>query len=95
MQIDWLTVAAQIVNFLVLVWLLQRFLYRPITEAMARREDRIATRLAEAKDARAKVEAEAERLTDWLGGVRVLPRFPSPLFKEVAERPAKARARGR
>jgi F-type H+-transporting ATPase subunit b len=31
MQIDWLTVAAQIVNFLVLVWLLQRFLYRPIT----------------------------------------------------------------
>ena len=64
MQIDWLTVAAQIVNFLVLVWLLQRFLYRPITEAMARREDRIATRLAEAKDARAKVEAEAERLRE-------------------------------
>ena len=38
MQIDWLTVAAQIVNFLVLVWLLQRFLYRPITDAMARRD---------------------------------------------------------
>lgn len=62
MQIDWLTVAAQIVNFLVLVWLLQRFLYRPITEAMARREERIESRLAEAKDARAKVEAEAEQL---------------------------------
>ncbi|WP_412505724.1 hypothetical protein [Roseovarius sp. SYSU LYC5161] len=62
MQIDWLTVAAQIVNFLVLVWLLQRFLYRPIMGAMARREDRIETRLAEAKDARARVEAEAECL---------------------------------
>jgi F-type H+-transporting ATPase subunit b len=64
MQIDWLTVAAQIVNFLVLVWLLQRFLYRPITEAMARREARIETRLAEARDARAEVEAEARRLRE-------------------------------
>lgn len=64
MQIDWLTVAAQIVNFLVLVWLLQRFLYRPITDAMARREKRIETRLSEAKEARAEVEAEAERLRE-------------------------------
>jgi len=64
MQIDWLTVAAQIVNFLVLVWLLQRFLYRPITDAMARREERIESRLAEAKDARERVEAEAEHLRE-------------------------------
>ena len=49
MQIDWLTVAAQIVNFLVLVWLLQRFLYGPITRAMARRETRIEDRLADAR----------------------------------------------
>jgi len=62
MQIDWLTVVAQIVNFLVLVWLLQRFLYRPITTAMARREERIETGLSEAAAARAEVEAEAERL---------------------------------
>ena len=62
MQIDWLTVAAQIVNFLVLVWLLQRFLYRPITGAMRRREAKIEERLAEAKDARAEAEREAERL---------------------------------
>jgi F-type H+-transporting ATPase subunit b len=64
MQIDWLTVAAQIVNFLVLVWLLQRFLYRPIIEAMARREGRIETRLAEAQAARTEVEAEATRLRE-------------------------------
>jgi F-type H+-transporting ATPase subunit b len=64
MQIDWLTVAAQIVNFLVLVWLLQRFLYRPITNAMAHREERIETRLSEAKAARAEVEAEAARLRE-------------------------------
>jgi F-type H+-transporting ATPase subunit b len=59
MQIDWLTLAAQIVNFLVLVWLLQRFLYRPITRVMERRERRIRERLDEA--ARTKSEAEDER----------------------------------
>ena len=64
MQIDWLTVAAQIVNFLVLVWLLQRFLYRPITTAMRRREERIETLLAEAREARETAEAEERRLEE-------------------------------
>jgi F-type H+-transporting ATPase subunit b len=62
MQIDWLTVSAQIVNFLVLVWLLQHFLYGPITRAMAAREERIQNRVAEAREARDQAEAEAERL---------------------------------
>jgi F-type H+-transporting ATPase subunit gamma len=60
MQIDWLTVAAQIVNFLVLVWLLRRFLYGPITAAMNRREQRIAAKLAEADQRRAEAETAAE-----------------------------------
>lgn len=64
MQIDWLTVAAQLVNFLVLIWLLKRFLYGPITGAMARREERIAERLSDARRARQGAEAEAEALRD-------------------------------
>jgi hypothetical protein len=32
-------------------------------------------------DALRAIEDEAARLTDWLGGTRVLPRFPSPLFR--------------
>jgi len=56
MHIDWVTVAAQIVNFLVLVWLLKVFLYKPITDAMARREAAIKARLDEA--ARMKSEAD-------------------------------------
>lgn len=59
MQIDWITVAAQIVNFLILVWLLQRFLYKPITDAMRRREERIEDRLTDAKQAREEAEREA------------------------------------
>ena len=64
MQIDWLTVVAQIVNFLLLVWLLKHFLYKPITNAMRRREERIEERLAEAKAARAEADAEVARLRE-------------------------------
>lgn len=41
MEIDWITVSAQIINFLILVWLLKRFLYQPVIQAMDRREQRI------------------------------------------------------
>ncbi|MDQ3630364.1 MAG: winged helix DNA-binding domain-containing protein, partial [Actinomycetota bacterium] len=30
------------------------------------------------------LELEAARLTEWLGGTRVLPRFPSPLSRAAA-----------
>jgi F-type H+-transporting ATPase subunit b len=60
MLIDWFTVAAQLVNFLILVWLLKRFLFRPITNAIDAREKRIATELATA-DAK-KNDAEKERV---------------------------------
>lgn len=59
MLIDWFTVVAQTANFLILVWLLKRFLYQPILNAIAAREQRIAAKLADA-DA-LKVEAHAER----------------------------------
>jgi F-type H+-transporting ATPase subunit b len=48
MLIDWFTVGAQAVNFIILVWLLKRFLYKPILNAIDAREKRIATVLAAA-----------------------------------------------
>jgi F-type H+-transporting ATPase subunit b len=59
MLIDWFTVAAQAINFLILVWLLKRFLYKPILDAIDEREKGIATQLdqAEAK----KADAQRER----------------------------------
>jgi F-type H+-transporting ATPase subunit b len=63
--IDWFTVIAQIVNFLVLVYLLKRFLYKPIIKAMDGRERRIAGRLEEAdkreKEARQELEQYEQR----------------------------------
>jgi F-type H+-transporting ATPase subunit b len=59
MLIDWFTVGAQALNFLILVWLLKHFLYKPILNAIGAREKRIAKELADA-DAK-KVEAQKER----------------------------------
>ena len=59
MLIDWFTVTAQVVNFLILVWLLKRFLYRPILHAIDAREQRITLALTDA-DAK-KAEAQQER----------------------------------
>ncbi len=60
MKIDWFTVIAQVVNFLVLVGLLGRFLYKPILNAIDEREKKIRSQLedAEAKKAEAKKEQE-------------------------------------
>ena len=57
MLIDWFTVCAQALNFFVLVWLMKRYLYRPILDAIDTREKRIASQLADAK----KQKGEAKR----------------------------------
>jgi len=59
MLIDWFTVIAQAINFLILVWLLKRFLYRPVLNAIDAREQRIAAKIADA-DAK-EIEAQKQR----------------------------------
>ena len=59
MLIDWFTIGAQALNFVLLVWLMKRFLYKPILHAIDEREKRIAGELADA-DAR-QAEAQKER----------------------------------
>ena len=60
MLIDWFTVVAQATNFLVLVWLLKRFLYKPILNAIDAREKRIVAELADANARKAEAIAERE-----------------------------------
>jgi F-type H+-transporting ATPase subunit b len=59
MLIDWFTVGAQALNFLILVWLMKHFLYQPILHAIATREKLIADELADA--AAKKSEAQKDR----------------------------------
>lgn len=62
MLIDWFTVGAQIVNFLILIYLLKRFLYKPILRAMDERERKIAGRLRDAEEKKRQAEEEAREL---------------------------------
>jgi F-type H+-transporting ATPase subunit b len=59
MLINWFTVVAQAINFLILVWLLKRFLYKPILHAIDERERGIATQLADVEAK--KAEAQKDR----------------------------------
>ncbi len=61
MLIDWFTVAAQALNFVILAWLMKRFLYKPILDAIDAREKRISTEMAAA--AQKQIEAEQARDT--------------------------------
>jgi len=57
--IDWFTIIAQIVNFLILVALLRHFLYGRVIKAMDERERKIASRLEDAEKKQEQAENEA------------------------------------
>jgi F-type H+-transporting ATPase subunit b len=68
MRIDWWTLGLQTINVLILVWILGRFLFRPVADIVAARRAEAEKTLAEARaaraaaeTARAEVEAEAAR----------------------------------
>jgi F-type H+-transporting ATPase subunit b len=58
MLIDWFTVGAQMLNFLILVWLLKRFLYKPVLNAIDAREKGVAAELADAATTRTAAQRE-------------------------------------
>jgi F-type H+-transporting ATPase subunit b len=71
MQIDWWTLVLQAINFLVLVWLLWRFLFRPVKRVIEKRKalseeafDKAAKKEAEAEAARAEYEEKRAALAD-------------------------------
>ena len=67
MKINWFTVIAQVINFLILVWLLKRFLYKPILKAIDEREKKIAAQIKDADDKKAvavKEQADFKKRND-------------------------------
>lgn len=61
MGFDWFTVVAQVVNFALLVWLLKRFLYKPILGAIDAREKKVAGLVADALAKKAEAESEYQQ----------------------------------
>lgn len=69
MELNWSTFLLEIINFLVLVWILKHFLYKPVLDVIARRRAGIEARLAEAQllqDEANTLKSEYQnRLGDW------------------------------
>ncbi len=69
MQIDWSTFVLELINFLVLVWLLRHFLYQPVLNVLHQRRARVAEKLAHARrteeEASARQQAFAQQVADW------------------------------
>ncbi|RXG11645.1 ATP synthase F0 subcomplex B subunit [Leeuwenhoekiella aestuarii] len=60
MKINWFTVIAQVINFLILVWLLKKFLYKPILNAVNTREKKITDELKDADAQKASAQQEKD-----------------------------------
>ncbi len=90
MLIDWFTVGAQTLNFLILVWLMKRFLYQPILAAIDARETRIAAELAHAS---AQKAAAIKARDEWQGKNEQFDLQRDALLRLASEQAAAERAR--
>src|SRR5579871_5693690 len=90
MLIDWFTVGAQVVNFVILVWLLKHFLYKPVLEAIDARENQIATERA---DAEAKRDEAHKERDEFLLKNRKFDGARDALFATAADEAKAERAR--
>lgn len=64
MTIDWFTVFVQAANFLLLVWILKRYLYAPILDAMDRRQKAVFAKLHAAEKREQLAEEKREELEE-------------------------------
>ena len=60
MQIDWFTFAAQIINFLILLWLLKHFLFDRILKVMDQRKEKIESELQEAESDKKEAQKQLD-----------------------------------
>src|SRR5450631_1339835 len=58
MSLDWWTLGLQTVNIVILVWLLQRFFWKPISAVIAERRAAAQKALSEAEAARDKAKLD-------------------------------------
>jgi F-type H+-transporting ATPase subunit b len=68
-ELSWSTFVLEIINFLVLVWILKRFLYKPVLGVIARRRAAIDKQIADAEQVRAEADGLRKRyetrVADW------------------------------
>ncbi|WP_454783626.1 F0F1 ATP synthase subunit delta [Legionella sp. WA2022007384] len=69
MELSWTTFSLELINFLILIWILKRFLYAPIQKTILERKKRVQEQLETAetrqKEAKQLQTTYENRLTDW------------------------------
>jgi F-type H+-transporting ATPase subunit b len=68
-ELNWTTFILELINFVVLIWILNRFLYRPVMNVIAQRKAAIQKTLSEAETMRSDAQAlqiqYENRVTEW------------------------------
>ena len=82
MNVDIFTLVAQIINLMVLIWVLKHFLYRPLLDAVDKRQHQIARNIQEALDAAARAKDE-ERV--WQQKVTDIDNQKQSLIKQASD----------
>ena len=69
MELSWTTFVLEIINFLVLVWILKHFLYKPVLNVLAQRRERVEKTMADAEQLNHEAQALRVqydgRIADW------------------------------
>ena len=66
MPFDWWTFALQAINFLILAWLLQHFLYQPVMRVVAARRAESDKLMADAEAGRQRAQELEAALRTWI-----------------------------
>lgn len=69
MSFDW-RIVWEVVNFFILVWLLKRYLYKPITEMLDKRYEKIKNEISSAENSNKEAERHRQRYEAELGKAR-------------------------
>jgi F-type H+-transporting ATPase subunit b len=68
-ELNWSTFVLEVINFLILVWLLKHFLYQPVLNVIAQRRQKIEAELSQAakgqEEAKALKQQYEQRLAEW------------------------------
>ena len=83
MQIDWFTFFAQIFNFLILIWLLKKFLFGPVMNVMKKREEKVSSRLEDAKN---KLENADKKAEDYQSRIDQFEEQKDELMKDARQK---------
>lgn len=69
MEINWTTFILEMINFLVLVWLLKHFFYRPVKAVIERRKQDVEEQIEQAEETRKEADTlrvrYENRVSDW------------------------------